>query len=177
MSLLGVSPWPGNVLMPDTGTMASCLCPKFLEFWLPGWLTTNHGRRIAICHSLFYNEFMLRWVRIFPFLLAALWLPVAATASVVMPFCQHAHQDAGLDLAESVSPDGQEDMACDHHAEPASQERCGYCYLACAGLMPVAAVMSDFLPPAREFTVAPASTFPRSPAEPLPRPPRTHQPS
>ena len=118
---------------------------------------------------------MLRWFRLVSLVLAALWLPFSAVAAVTMPFCQHGGQH------EPMAHDHQAEKQHDHEAmthdnAPAHDgvacDQCGFCNLACAGMMPAQSSSASVLPRAHDFAVSPAPTFPSLTAEPLPRPPR-----
>ena len=128
---------------------------------------------------------MLRWFRLLSVMLAALWLPFSAVAAVTMPFCQHggqheqlAHGDhAGMQHDHNaMSHEAMEHDGLAHDTAPAHDgvacDQCGFCHLACAGMMPAQSSSASVLPPAHDFAVSPAPTFPSLTAEPLPRPPR-----
>lgn len=137
---------------------------------------------------------MLRWLKLLPVLLAVLWLPFSAVAAVSMPFCQHGHLEGhgdGHDLHHQMQhgqhgEHGHEghDTAHPGHADglpdadPANDltagcDACGFCHLACAGLMAAGAASREMPGMVDRFAVSPAPTFSSRNAEPLPRPPRT----
>ena len=87
-----------------------------------------------------------RRLRLLILFFAAAWLPFSAVAAVAMPFCTHGPQGDSPDTtmhdgqwghgdchgqAEAKkapqAEDAQDGMACD---------QCGFCHLACAGMIP-----------------------------------------
>ncbi len=96
-----------------------------------------------------------RRLRLLILFLAAAWLPFSAVAAVAMPFCTHgqepapahgthpgdaaaaqwAHGDCHARAADASPADAsaQGGMACD---------QCGFCHLACAGIIPPSAAAS-----------------------------------
>lgn len=136
-----------------------------------------------------------RRLRLLIVFFAAAWLPFSAVAAVTMPFCIHGHPGSqGPDGAEygqaAGSLPGSRDHAgpaghgdChEHAATPAGTagaqdgmacDQCGFCHLACAGMIPSEAAATADHPAAHVLAGLTATLHSDPLPEPLRRPPRS----
>lgn len=122
---------------------------------------------------------MRRWIRLLPLLITALWLPLQAVASVAMPFCRHAaEQAAGVEAASQeehcAMHEGAPEPQSTNTTDPGCQscDGCELCHLAGAGYMPATVAASEPLPAARVFAPRPQFASPSHIPEPPQYPPR-----
>lgn len=131
---------------------------------------------------------MPRFLRLLPLLIVALWLPLQTVAAATMPFCEHApaapaapqheHAAAAHDHAGPAAGADHDHHAA-HHDPQAAQasaigcDACGTCHLACASVLPTAAVTRQAPELRDSHAVPPAPTFTSHTPLPKDRPPRT----
>lgn len=86
---------------------------------------------------------------------AAAWLPFSAVAAIAMPFCTHGQEPApahhGMPSGDAAAAQWAHGdchaRAADAAADPSAQgglacDQCGFCHLACAGIIPPSAAAS-----------------------------------
>jgi len=124
------------------------------------------------------------WLRHLPLLLAALWLPLAAVAAVAMPFCggqvmEMAHQataDHGaMDHHEGHHGSTSPTMGDEAPADPFAAgdcDQCGFCHLACSGLIAVTELRHATFTGSHVQQSRPARLADQATPEALRRPPR-----
>lgn len=124
-----------------------------------------------------------RRLRLLILFLAAAWLPFSAVAAVAMPFCTHGPQGGDAPAGIAAGHDGHWSQGDCHGAasgaDPAGVQggmacdQCGFCHLACAGMIPSEAKAAPGHP-AGHVLAGLAATLHSDPLpERLRRPPRS----